>query len=78
MLETRSHRTTVRDKFALQTGEAQLVPFMDLLHNPHLQPHVYPKGRQAYSLLQTTMEPLSHGLLVLFQQAIDRQDRTTD
>jgi len=35
------------------------------------------KDRQAYSLLlQTTMEPLSHGLLVLFQQAIDRQDRT--
>jgi len=26
------------------------------LHN------VYPKGRRAYSLLQTTMEPLSHGL----------------
>jgi len=28
--------------------------------------NVYPKGRQAYSLLlQTTMEPLPHGLLVL-------------
>jgi len=31
----------------------------------HLQ-NVYPKGRRAYSLLlQTTMEPLPHGLLVL-------------
>ena len=27
MLETRSHRMTKRNEFALQTGEAQLVPF---------------------------------------------------
>ena len=37
------------------------------------------KERQAYSLfLQTTMEAPVTWTLVLFQQAIDRQDRTTD
>ena len=38
--------------------EAQVVPLLSTL--THL--HVNPKGRQAYSLLQTTMEPLPHGL----------------
>jgi len=42
--------------------EAQVVPFHLLLHHhPHLHRRNR-KERQAYSLLQTTMEPLPHGL----------------
>jgi len=56
---------------AKPNGKAQVVPFAFPYTN------VYPKGRQAYSLLlQTTMEAPATWTLVLFQQAIDRQDRT--
>ena len=48
-------RETLRSLAKME--EAQVVPLLSIhLHN------VYPKGRRAYSLLQTTMEPLSHGL----------------
>ena len=48
-------RETLRSLAKME--EAQVVPLLSIhLHN------VYPKGRRAYSLLQTTMEPLPHGL----------------
>ena len=45
---------------------------------PHLHRCNRKERRQAHSLLlQTTMEPLPHGQFgLVFQQAIDRQDRT--
>ena len=60
-LETRSPRTTSERSISFARKleeEAQLVPFAF----PYTYYNVYPKGRQAYSLLQTTMEPLPHGL----------------
>ena len=55
------HDTARDPSFARKLEEAQVVPF-------HLLPHLHRRNRkerrhyQAYSLLQTTMEPLPHGL----------------
>jgi len=58
VLETRSHRTTCERHFAhSQTGKSTSCASF-----PYTYYNVYPKGRQAYSLLQTPMEPLPHGL----------------
>ena len=57
-LETRYRTPRETHRSLAKLEEAQVVPLLSTL--THL--HVNPKGRQAYSLLQTTMEPLSHGL----------------
>jgi len=76
---TTCERSFVRSSQTRQTNseKAQLVPF-HLTHLLHLllHPHVNPKGRQAYYSLSTTMEAPATWTLVLFQQAIDRQDWT--
>ena len=59
-------------------NQARVVPFHLLLLLHHLQlPRRNRKERQAYSLLQTTMEaPATWTFGLVFQQATDRQDRT--
>jgi len=68
MLETRSHYNYTRDEFATrklaQPEEAQVMPPFHLLPHPPIV--ATERNDEAYSLLlQTTMEPLPHGLLVL-------------
>jgi len=64
LLETRHHRTTCERPFvrSLANPKAQVVSFAFHTHTPTCQPE---RNDVAYSLLQTTMEPLPHGLLVL-------------
>ena len=72
--ETR-YRTQTRDpSFARQTEWKKHKLCLLSIH-----PHIVATERndEAYSLL-TTMEAPATWTLVLFQQAIDRQDRTTD
>ena len=60
VLETRSHRTPRETHRSLANPNQTKWKSTTCACFPYT--NVYPKGRQAHSLLQTTMEPLPHGL----------------
>jgi len=77
-LETKYHTTARDPSFARKLEEAQVVPFHLLLLQ--LNPSSQPEGTTTLPSLQSTTDdngtPATWTLGLVFQQAIDRQDRT--